>query len=71
MKKILLVISILLNVVLVFASFRSNPDRELVNIKGNQLTPCGYMIIEFGKGIDCHGDTIKLVKRNGIQVRRN
>jgi hypothetical protein len=28
----------------------------------------GYTIIEFGKGIDCNGDTVKLVKRNGIQV---
>ena len=32
--------------------------------------PCyGYTIIEFGKGIDCHGDTVKLVKVNGGQER--
>jgi hypothetical protein len=28
----------------------------------------GYTIIEFGKGIDCHGDTVKLVKVNGGQM---
>lgn len=27
----------------------------------------GYTIIEFGKGLDCNGDTIKLVKVNGGQ----
>lgn len=27
----------------------------------------GYTIIEFGKGIDCNGDTVKLVKVNGGQ----
>jgi hypothetical protein len=25
----------------------------------------GYTVIENGKGLDCHGDTIKLVKKNG------
>ncbi|MBT1701925.1 hypothetical protein [Chryseosolibacter indicus] len=29
----------------------------------------GYTIIEFGKGVDCNGDTVKLVKvNNGGQV---
>jgi hypothetical protein len=28
----------------------------------------GYTIVEFGKGIDCNGDTIRLVKINGVQV---
>ncbi len=33
--------------------------------------PCyGYTIIEFGKGIDCHGDTIQLEKIDGGQQRR-
>lgn len=32
--------------------------------------PCyGYTIIEFGKGIDCHGDTVRLVKVKGGQER--
>ncbi|MFZ6010870.1 MAG: hypothetical protein ACOYXT_11050 [Bacteroidota bacterium] len=28
----------------------------------------GYTIIEFGKGLDCHGDTVKLIRLNGVQV---
>lgn len=27
----------------------------------------GYTIIEFGKAIDCHGDTLRLVKVHGGQ----
>lgn len=29
----------------------------------------GYTIIEFDKGIDCHGDTIKLTRKNGFAER--
>ena len=29
----------------------------------------GYTIIEFDKGIDCHGDTIVLMRRNGYAER--
>ncbi|HYI76026.1 MAG TPA: hypothetical protein VEW65_00315 [Chryseolinea sp.] len=29
----------------------------------------GYSVIEADKGIDCHGDTIKLVKVNGFFER--
>jgi hypothetical protein len=28
----------------------------------------GYTIVEFGKGVDCNGDTIKLTKVTGGQV---
>src|SRR5690606_22780488 len=32
--------------------------------------PCyGYTIVEFGKGVDCNGDTINLVKVPGGQAR--
>ena len=34
------------------------PAEEKISCKG-------YTIIEFGKGIDCHGDTVKLVKVRG------
>lgn len=34
-----------------------------------QATICkGYTIIEYGKGVDCHGDTVFLEKRGGLQV---
>jgi hypothetical protein len=28
---------------------------------------CGYRIIEFGVGLNCNGDTVKLVKSKGFQ----
>lgn len=29
---------------------------------------CGYTIVEFGVGVDCNGDTVKIVKKGGAQV---
>jgi len=29
---------------------------------------CGYTIVEYGVGIDCNGDTVRIVKKNGAQV---
>ena len=29
----------------------------------------GYTIIEFDKGVDCNGDTIRLVRKNGYAER--
>jgi hypothetical protein len=29
---------------------------------------CGYTIIEFGIGIDCNGDTVRITRTNGAQV---
>jgi hypothetical protein len=29
----------------------------------------GYTIIEYGKAVDCHGDTIRLVYRDGLAIR--
>lgn len=36
--------------------------------KPKKSPSCGYTILEYGKGIDCNGDTVKLVKVDGIQV---
>lgn len=36
--------------------------------KPRKAPSCGYTIIEYGKGIDCNGDTIKLEKVDGLQV---
>ena len=29
---------------------------------------CGYTIIEFGVGIDCNGDTVRITKTTGAQA---
>jgi hypothetical protein len=28
---------------------------------------CGYTVIEFGVGVNCNGDTVKLVRSKGFQ----
>jgi hypothetical protein len=32
---------------------------------------CGYTIIEYGVGIDCNGDTVKIEKKHGAQILVN
>lgn len=63
MKKVLFSALILVCLVMIIsaADFRRLP---LLNTR--PLHGCsGYTIIEFDKGVDCHGDTIKLVRTNG------
>jgi hypothetical protein len=70
MKKIFLLFSIVLMlVVLLGADIRRKKDASLMSVVGKK--PCyGYTIVEFGKGIDCNGDTVKLVKvKGGGQAR--
>ena len=67
MKKIFLLFSIVLMlVVLLGADIRRQKESELAPVPVEK--PCyGYTIIEFGKGINCNGDTVKLVKVKGGQ----
>jgi hypothetical protein len=67
MKKILLLFSVVLTlVVLLGADIRR--DKQASALTKVEKKPCyGYTIIEFGKGIDCDGDTVRLVKVNGGQ----
>jgi hypothetical protein len=65
MKKLFLLFGIVLMlVVLLGADIRRKKEASLVTVA--EKKPCyGYTIIEFGKGIDCDGDTVKLVKVQG------
>lgn len=66
MKKLLVLFSIVIMViVLVGADIRRK--KEVTPLESKK--PCyGYTIIEFGKGINCNGDTVKLRKVNGGQI---
>ena len=60
----------LVSVILIMgtASFRTVPD--WLNTEGTTPARCsGYTIIAFDKGVDCHGDTIRLVRKNGYAER--
>jgi hypothetical protein len=66
MKKAAVVFAVLvLVVIMIGANMRKNTVTAGSAIKKK---PCyGYTIIEFGKGINCNGDTIKLEKVRGGQ----
>jgi hypothetical protein len=65
MKKIFLVFSVVLMlIVLLGADIRRK--KEAASAAAADKKPCyGYTIIEFGKGINCNGDTVKLTKLEG------
>jgi hypothetical protein len=66
MKKIFLLFSIVLMlVVLLGADIRRKKEASLMSVVGKKKPCYGYTIVEFGKGIDCNGDTVKLVKVKG------
>jgi hypothetical protein len=66
MKKLVFAVLIIATLVaLIGADIDRSNTPPIVSIPKK---PCyGYTIIEFGKGIDCHGDTVKLEKVNGGQ----
>lgn len=65
MKKIFLVFSVIVMlIVLLGADIRRK--KEAASDAVAEKKPCyGYTIIEFGKGINCNGDTVKLMKVHG------
>lgn len=68
MKKILLTISVLVNLVLIMgANYPVKEDNKQNVVK--KASTCGYTIVEFGKGVNCQGDTILLVKKKGLQMQ--
>lgn len=64
MKKILLLFAVVLMlVVLLGADIRRKKEAQLSQ---ENRKPCyGYTIIEFGKGVNCKGDTVILTKVKG------
>ena len=57
---------IILSIALSSVSFR---DAEPSTKSVRKYSPsCGYTIVEFGVGVDCNGDTVKIVRKNGAQA---
>lgn len=70
MRKVVVALTVMiLLVVLIGADIRrtdSTPPAKLGKMQAKKKC-YGYTIIEFGKGVDCNGDTINLVRVDGIQ----
>lgn len=58
MKRILVMLSVVVCVLLLFTGFDFTTRKEVKSCKG-------YVVIEAGKGLDCNGDTIRLTKKYG------
>lgn len=64
MKKVFLLFSVVV-VLIVLLGTDIRRKKEAVS-PSMEKKPCyGYTIVEFGKGIDCNGDTVKLIKVPG------
>ena len=50
-------------VIFLFESVMGN--QKLFAVKEQKKNCSGYVVIEVNKGIDCNGDTIKLMKKHG------
>ena len=71
MKKVFLVVVVFLSLamIVVAADFRKIPSFLQEQTPKNSCL--GYTIIEFDKGIDCNGDTVTLVRKNGFaEIRK-
>ena len=69
MKKVFFsaVVLVCLLMIIVAADFRRIPG--ILKPAPARKTCVGYTIIEYDKAIDCHGDTVKISRRNGFAVR--
>ena len=64
MKKVFLFFSVVV-VLIVLLGTDIRRKKEAVSASVEKRPCHGYTIIEFGKGIDCNGDTVKLIKVPG------
>ena len=70
MRKLILTFGFIAMILAILgADIRRNESSKSSTAIAPKKKKCiGYTIIEFGKGIDCNGDTVKLVRVNGVQV---
>lgn len=73
MRKVVVALTVMtLSVVMIGADIRRTDTPPAQPVKAEPKKKCyGYTIIEFGKGVNCHGDTINLVRVDGIQRMEN
>ncbi len=67
MKKIFLLFSVVLMLIVLLGADIRRKKEAAVSIDTDKRPCYGYTIIEFGKGVNCDGDTIKLTKVRGGQ----
>lgn len=68
MKKVFLTLLIMIVIMAVIGAGLHHSSVSQRPRPNKKSPSCGYTILEYGKGIDCNGDTVKLIKVDGIQV---
>ena len=68
MKKIIIAAAIATSLTAMLGADIRRNDSPIIAVATPKKKCIGYTIIEFGKGIDCNGDTVKLRRINGVQV---
>ena len=64
MKKIFLLFSVVVMLIVLLGT-DIRRKKEAISTSAEKKPCYGYTIIEFGKGINCNGDTVKLMKVPG------
>jgi hypothetical protein len=71
MKRFVLTPSIIVAVMILIGADIRRSSAETKLAVPQKKRCMGYTIIEYGKGIDCNGDTVKLARVNGVQTLVN
>lgn len=69
MKRVFIVVVAFLCLVLMMGAAGVTTTGPWFDGKNAGKRCLGYTIIAFDKGVDCHGDTIQLVRKNGFAER--
>jgi hypothetical protein len=67
MKKVFAALTVLILLVVMIGADIRRPEGTASSKPSEKKRCYGYTIVEFGKGVNCKGDTIKLVRVDGIQ----
>ncbi len=68
MKKVFFSVVVMVCLVMIMVAADTRHIPHLLDKKARKEC-LGYTIIEFDKGVDCYGDTIALVRKNGYAER--
>lgn len=66
MKKVTLVVVAFVSLAMIVAAADFKQIPHLLQMETVKKSCTGYTIIEFNKGIDCYGDTVNLIRKNGF-----
>lgn len=69
MKRVSVFVALSLTALMVVGAVHRNLTPGAEEVKVVKKACVGYTIIEDSKGVDCHGDTIKLVRTAGFYQR--